>query len=162
MDASVETTARGMTLQYREKREDSETVRRNRQAILDMLDAADAGSSDALWNIMDPDVTFHEAACLPYGGAHRGLEATRRGYARLSETFSELKTVIEAVLAERDMVIVYQTITFRARASGNSGTLPVAELFRFRGGKVIEWRALYFDADLVATAIFGGTRVSPA
>lgn len=156
MDAVAEATIRGMTLDYRNRPEDPDTVRRNRQAILDMLDAADSGSLDALWDIMDPDVTFHEAACLPYGGAHRGLEATRRGYAKLGETFSELKTAIEAVLAAGDVVIIYQTINFRVRANGNTGTLPVAELFRFRNGKVIEWRALYFDADLVAKAIAGG------
>jgi hypothetical protein len=31
--------------------------------------------------------------------------------------------------------------------------LPVAELFRFRDGKVVEWRALYFDACMVSKAI---------
>ena len=44
----------------------------------------------------------------------------------------------------------WQTITFEAAATGKTGTLPVAELFRFRSGKVIEWRAHYFDACLVA------------
>ena len=35
--------------------------------------------------------------------------------------------------------MVYQTITFRIRANGNTFTIPMAEMFRFRGGKVIEW-----------------------
>jgi ketosteroid isomerase-like protein len=156
MNASAEATQRAMTLQYRERPEDPETVRRNRQAILELLEAAEAGNAEHFWDIFDPDVTFHEADCLPYGGAHRGLEATKRGYARLGDTFAELTTVIETVLAAHDIVIVYQTVTFRPRANGDRLTLPVSELFRFRDGKVIEWRALYFDSDKVAKAIAAG------
>jgi limonene-1,2-epoxide hydrolase len=59
------------------------------------------------------------------------------------------------VLAAGDIVIVYQTVTFRPRENSNSLTLPVSELFRFRNGKVIEWRALYFDSNKVAKAISG-------
>jgi uncharacterized protein len=155
MNASTEAAQRAMTLQYRDRPEDPETVRRNRQAILDLLDKAEAGTADDFWDIFDPDVTFHEADCLPYGGAHRGLEATKRGYARLGATFAELTTVIEAVLAAGDIVIVYQTVTFRPRENSNSLTLPVSELFRFRDGKVIEWRAMYFDSNKVAKTISG-------
>jgi limonene-1,2-epoxide hydrolase len=66
-----------------------------------------------------------------------------------------MRSVMEAVLASRDIVIIYQTITFEAKATGQTGTLPVCELFRFRDGKVIEWRAHYFDACMVAKAIKG-------
>jgi ketosteroid isomerase-like protein len=59
----------------------------------------------------------------------------------------------EAVLASRDIVILYQKIEFEAAMTGKTGELPVAELFRFRDGKVIEWRAHYFDACLVADAL---------
>jgi limonene-1,2-epoxide hydrolase len=61
--------------------------------------------------------------------------------------------VIEGVLASRDMVILYEIISFTAKATGESGTLPVCELFRFRDGKVVEWRAFYFDACQVAKAL---------
>jgi len=61
----------------------------------------------------------------------------------------------ERFLAAEDIVILYQTISFRVRENGNTGSLPVAEMFRFRDGKVIEWRALYFDACMVARAING-------
>ena len=130
-----------------------ETAERNRTTLLKAIDAFIAGDADGFWSIFDPDVTFYEAACLPYGGAHKGLEATKRGYAKMGSTFSTMSTSVEAVPASRDIVIIYQTITFRVKGNGNEGTLPVAEIFRFRDGKVVEWRACYFDADMVARAI---------
>lgn len=104
---------------------------------------------------MDNDVTFHEASCLPYGGTHRGLEATKAAYARLCSSFVSMHAEMEAVLASRDIVVLYQTITFVAKDTTIGGTLPVCELFRFKEGKVIEWRALYFDACVVAKALTG-------
>lgn len=156
MDATADAPDRALIQQYRDTPDDLETVARNRQTLIDAIDAAQAGNWDAYWDIFDPDVTFHEAACLPYGGAHRGLEATKRAYGQIGEVFSTLRSVLETVLAAGDKVILYQTITFRVQANGNSGTFPVAELFRFEDGKVIEWRALYFDSDMVCRAIAGG------
>lgn len=127
----------------------------NRRILIDALKKLIGGDSEGFWAIYDPDVVFHEASCLPYGGEHRGLAATKAAFAQIEETFGAMKSVFEAVLAAEDIVILYQTITFTVRGNGNSGSLPVAELFRFRNGKVIEWRAHYFDACLVATAING-------
>jgi ketosteroid isomerase-like protein len=132
-----------------------ETAERNRSLLVGAIEQIEAGNFDAFWDIYDPDVTFYEASCLPYGGAHRGLEATKRAYAELSATFSEMKSVMEAVLASRDLCILYQTISFRTARAGVRASFPVCEVFRFRDGKVIEWRACYFDACLMAKAISG-------
>jgi ketosteroid isomerase-like protein len=132
-----------------------ETAQANRALLVGALEQIEAGNFEAFWDIYDPDVTFHEASCLPYGGSHRGLEATKRAYAQLAATFSEMKSVMEAVLASRDLCILYQTITFRTAEAGVSASFPVCEVFRFRNGKVIEWRACYFDACLMARAIDG-------
>jgi ketosteroid isomerase-like protein len=157
MDSPADNRDQDMVLQYRDAPAFDDTARANRKLITDALEAVAAGDMDALWRIYDPAVTFHEAACLPYGGSHSGLEATKAAYARLCDSFSAMRSVMEAVLASRDIVIVHQTITFTAKATGRSGTLPVCELFRLRGGKVIEWRAHYFDACLVADALNGAT-----
>ena len=145
-----------MVLGYRQNPEVEEVVKKNRKTLLDALDCLAAGNVEAFWAIFDPDVVFYEASCLPYGGAHKGLEATRKAHARVHQVFSSIKTVFEAVLAAGDIAILYQTLTFCVRENGNTGQLPVAELFRFRNGKVVEWRALYFDACMVAQAIKGG------
>ena len=144
-----------MVLDFRTAPGFDETAERNRAALVGALEQIEAGNFAAFWDIFDPDVTFHEASCLPYGGAHRGLAATQRAYAELSATFSEMRSVMEAVLASRDLCVLYQTITFRTAEAGVAASFPVCEVFRFRSGKVIEWRACYFDACLMAKAIDG-------
>ena len=69
--------------------------------------------------------------------------------------YSKMRNEIEAVLAARDIVVLYQTITFTVRSNGNTGSMPIAEMLRFRSGKVVEWRALYFDSNMVANALAG-------
>ena len=54
-----------------------------------------------------------------------------------------------------DYCILYQTIAFTVAANGNQGGFPVAEMFRFKDGKIVEWRANYFDACLMAKLIKG-------
>jgi hypothetical protein len=144
-----------MVLAYRDAPAFDETAQRNRALLAGALDQIEAGNFEAFWDIYDPEVTFHEASCLPYGGTHRGLAATKAAYAQLSATFSEMKSVMEALLASRDLCILYQTISFRTAEAGVRASFPVCEVFRFRDGKVIEWRACYFDACLMSQAIKG-------
>ncbi len=151
----MELSDQQIVVQFRDTPEGDAVARANRKTLVDALTSMLAGDEEAFWAIYDPEVTFHEAPCLPYGGAHKGIEATRRAYADLCATYSGMGVVFEAVLADQDLVILYQTISFTVAANGNKGTLPVSEMFRFRDGKVIEWRALYFDSNMVANAIAG-------
>lgn len=127
----------------------------NRRTLLDALNRLMSGDPDGFWAIYDPEAVFYEASCLPYGGAHRGIEAVKAGFAQIEQTFSRMDASFEALLAAEDLVILYQTNQYTVRANGNSGELKCAEVFRFRDGKVIEWRAHYFDACAIAKAITG-------
>ncbi len=142
-----------MQFAFRNSPEADAIARANRQTLLAALTSLLAGDEAAFWAIYDPDVTFFEAPCLPYGGEHKGLEATKAAFYQMCATFSDMHTVFEAVLADQDLAILYQTITFTVAANGNTGSLPVSEVFRFKNGKVVEWRACYFDSDMVARAI---------
>jgi ketosteroid isomerase-like protein len=145
----------GMELQYRNFPEDEKITAKNRKILLDAFDKLAAGDVDAWWAIYDPDVVFHEAACLPYGGAHKGIEAVKEAVARLVGMYASMHAIFERIFVAGDMAIAYQTITFRVKGNGNTGTMPVAELYRFRNGKVVEWRALYFDSNQVAQSFTG-------
>lgn len=153
MDMFGQETANELIVRYREAPQDEVIAANNRKTLMAALDALEAGNLDGFWSIFDDDVVFHEAPCLPYGGAHKGLEATKQAFSRMGQTFSRMRAELEAVLAARDIAILYQSITFEVRNNGNTGSLPVAEMFRFRDGKVVEWRALYFDSNMVAKAL---------
>jgi ketosteroid isomerase-like protein len=147
-----ETTSE-MILRYRDPPQDEAVAVSNRRTLMEAVDRLAAGDLDGFWSIFHPDVVFHEAACLPYGGAHRGLDATKQAFGRMGQAYSRMRAELEAVLASRDIAVLYQTITFQVRDTGKTGSLPVAEMFRFRDGKVVEWRALYFDSSQVAEAL---------
>jgi ketosteroid isomerase-like protein len=149
-----------ITVAFRDIPVTDPVAERNRRTLVDGLTSMLAGDVEAFWAIYDPDVVFHEASCLPYGGVHRGLAAARAAHGQVEKVYGSLHSVFEAVLAAEDMVILYQTIHFKVRANGNTGSLPVSEMFRFRDGRIIEWRALYFDACMVAQAITGETKAA--
>ncbi len=153
MNAPVESSNTQIVLGFRDKPGYDAGAEQNRQKVIDAINGLIAGDGEALWRIYDPEVTFHEASCLPYGGAHQGIEATKKAYARLCDCFSAMHANMEAVLASRDIVILYQHIRATAKATGKTASFPVCELFRFRDGKVIEWRAHYFDACLMASVL---------
>jgi ketosteroid isomerase-like protein len=138
-----------MRLKYRETPDDVKGAERNRQAVMDALDKVAAGDFDPFWALFDDNVVFHEASCLPYGGEFKGKSAAIAAYTRLSTFYSQMRTVIDNVLTGGDHVIIYQTVNFTVKANGNTGSFPAAEMLYFQNGKVVEWRALYFDANYV-------------
>jgi ketosteroid isomerase-like protein len=153
MTQSNEHSQFGWVPEYRCSQGVDEIAVRNRQSLIDALDCLLEGDWGAFWALFDPEVTFHEASCLPYGGEYRGLEATKRAFAEVCATYSAVSSRMHDVLTAGDLCMLYQTSTNRVASNGNTWSFPVAELFRFRDGKVVEWRALYFDAQMAAKAI---------
>jgi uncharacterized protein len=130
----------------------SDTELQNRQAIITALKSIQAGDVEPFWALFDPDVTFHEASCLPYGGVHKGVDAARRAHASIRDYF-ELAPVLSQVLAGGDLVIAHIMVTMRAHKTGKTATFPVNEIYRFRDGKIIEWQVLYFDSHLAISLL---------
>ena len=55
--------------------------------------------------------------------------------------------------------MAYQVVDFRMRETGAQCRMEVSELYRFRSGKIIEWRAMYFDVAKVAKVMTGQDKV---
>jgi ketosteroid isomerase-like protein len=145
-----------LILSYRQGKGVDEAALANRAALIAAFEALLAGDDAPFWALFHPDAVFHEASCLPYGGAHQGLDAIKRAYLQMCGTFSAMRSEFHEILTAGDYCILYQTIAFTVAANGNTGGFPVAEMFRFEDGKIAEWRANYFDACAMAAAI-GGT-----
>ena len=69
----------------------------NRQALIDAFGRMARGEEEAFGPV-DPDASFHEASCLPYGGSHQGLDAIKRGYREMCATFSQMRSEFHEVL----------------------------------------------------------------
>lgn len=144
-----------LVLRYRESPGDEAIAESNRQTLLTACDALLEEKGEEFWKILDPDIVFHEPGCLPWGGVYRGVEATIKAHANNHVVFDRVRTVFESVSAADDIVMVYQTSSFRVRANGNTITMPMVETYRFRNGKVIEWREIFFDPWALTQAIKG-------
>lgn len=140
-------------LAYKTSGFSDQEAERNRARLFHAFDRMVAGEEEAFWDLFDPDVTFYEVDCLPYGGAHRGLEATRKAHATIYEYFDMIHIDLEQVLTAGDLGIAYAQMSYRVRRNGRTGRFPLAEVYRFRDGKAIEWRVHYFDANAVAEAL---------
>ncbi len=150
-----DTADQELVLEYKSGKGVDAAALANRQALIDVFDQLLRGEEEGFWAMFDPDATFHEASCLPYGGTHKGLAAIKAGYLQMCATFSAMRSEFHEILTAGDYCILYQTIEFTVAANGNQGGFPVAELFRFKDGKIVEWRANYFDACLMAKLIKG-------
>lgn len=127
----------------------SDIARDNRRTLIRAYEAQLAGDLDSWWSIFDPDVEFHEAESLPYGCSLKGLAAAQRGMAGMFAAWTHVDVEFEQFTAAGDLVIAYLRMRATSRKSGKVYDAPTAELFRFRNGKVIEWRPIYWDTHLV-------------
>jgi ketosteroid isomerase-like protein len=139
-------------LAYRES-QPNEDAERNRENLLVAFDCLVKGDKEPFWALFDPDMSFHEADCLPYGGSHYGLAVSQKAHGQVYELFDQIHIDLEQVMAAGDVAIAYCTMRYRVRKNGRTGEFTLAEVYRFRAGKVIEWRIHYFDAAKVAEAI---------
>jgi ketosteroid isomerase-like protein len=126
-----------------------EAAARNRVAVIKAYEAQYTGDWDTWWNLFDPDVEFQEAASLPYGTSVKGIEAAKQGVAGLFATWKELDMTIHEFVAGGDIVIAYLRLKATSRKTGKVYEGDTAEFFRFRGGKVVEWKAIYWDTHRV-------------
>lgn len=127
-------------------------ARANAQLLIDAYKAMENGDEGALLQLLTDDCTFIEASSLPYGGIRKGPQGAMEGVGGMFEAWEHLTVTIEQMLAGGDLVIAYMHLVGTARATGKIYEGPTAELFRFKDGKVVEWRPIYWDTHAVRVA----------
>lgn len=132
-----------------------ETAISNRQALMNAYSDTAGRNWQTFENLLDINVVFHEADCLPYGGSYFGKYEALRAFTDLLARFSSLNSETHEILTSGEYCVSYLTITFRVEEKSTPVSMQVAEIYRFFGGKIIDWRVHYFDASLVANALGG-------
>jgi ketosteroid isomerase-like protein len=98
---------------------------------------------DIEWSISGPiDV-------LRYAGHRRGKEAVLNGLvAWAPDMFKPGEVIIEDIVVEGDNAITRTRVTGAVPSSGRAISYQCAQLFRFRDGKIVQFRAIIdsFDA----------------
>jgi ketosteroid isomerase-like protein len=139
-----------------EERERRTTVSDNVDVVLRTFRAVEQRDAEELFSLYHPDVEFHDAPSLPYGGSVRGkahlrelLERAPDGtwlgtWGPLQPTEAE-RSMDPRVVAANDAEVV---VLYRQRAvdsAGNRLDAPVLGLYEVRDGKFARAQMFHFD-----------------
>ncbi len=107
---------------------------------------ADAGANFAdMAATLDPDVVLHQSPDLPWGGEFRGHAGYEDWAAQMSWAFDQLEVKENRFFTEGDTVIITCRLVTRSRESGEMLDLPMAQVVRVRGDRIVEFRPFYWN-----------------
>lgn len=117
--------------------------------------AAAAGDMTAVAAMLAPDIVWHEAETLPYGGVHHGPDAVmQQVFAALGEDWSEYAAVPQRFIDGGDHVVVLGEYRGVHSRSGGHLQTPYAHVFRLADGQVVEFHQ-FTDTAIWLAAIAG-------
>ena len=112
-----------------------------------------AGDRNALFSYFAQNVTVFEAAGLPYGGDYHGKAAACDELTlKMLEYWENVDVDIIEILGGGDFVLLNLIVTFTP-FGGKPVPHPIAELWKFKDGEVIESRLFYYDTALIAEVL---------
>jgi ketosteroid isomerase-like protein len=94
-------------------------------------------------------------------GQRRGKAAVREGYRELARKLEMTGYQVEVLLADGDRAAALIRLTSIVRATGKIMSVRTSQFSRFRGGKIVEMRAVLDSYDMVEQTIGRPLDVSP-
>jgi uncharacterized protein len=123
----------------------SQQEEQNLAAIKKIYEAMFVGNMEAMKPFLDPDITVFEAESLPYGGVYRGISGVERLSRIIFETWDDMDFKLEGFTVGGDRAVALLHFSAKGKKTGKYFSFPIAEAWRFRDGKAIEWRPFYYD-----------------
>ena len=115
---------------------------------------AEAGASFAVMAAtLDRDVVLHQSPDLPWGGEFRGHAGYEDWARQMSRAFDRLEVADTRVFADGDTVVITCRLVTRSRASGETLDLPMTQVVRVRGGRIVEFRPFYWNVPAYREAV---------
>ncbi len=102
--------------------------------------AAAAGDMAAVMALLAPDIVWHEAETLPYGGVHHGPEAVMQQiFAALGQDWSDYAAEPLRFIDGGDHVVVLGEYRGVHNLSGGTLQAPFAHVWRMADGRLVEF-----------------------
>jgi ketosteroid isomerase-like protein len=122
-----------------------------------------AATGSANWalaeSMLTEDFFITEAQTMPFAGVYRGRNALQQ----LFQIVMPMVDVIDLVIQEITVGGDYGVCLLDMVLAGNPPVrAPIAEMFRFRDGKVCEIKPYYFDPTLIVNAANAKRRATAA
>lgn len=109
-----------------------------------VLDGFAKGDMGIVTTSFHPNLMVHEAASLPFGGQHKGLDAFADMLKSLGATY-DIAVTDRDLRSAGDAVILHMDLTVTSRTTGRSASLPAIEIYRFTDGLISDIDAFYKD-----------------
>lgn len=120
------------------------------RALVEKLYAlSGAGDWTAVAEYMSDDLVIREADSLPYGGDYTGRNALRDLFGKVMAFWDDPSIEMHAITAGQDHGVGILTLSVTSRRTGRRLTLDIAEMFRFRDGKLVEIKPYYYDTHMI-------------
>jgi ketosteroid isomerase-like protein len=118
--------------------------------VLQAFRAVEQRDPDALVAVYHPDIEFHDAPSLPYGGSQFGLEAVLEHGPAWANTWDPVQTHAERTMDPQVIAANGQDVVVRYRqkavtAAGERFDNPVLGLYRVRDDKLQRAQMFHFD-----------------
>jgi ketosteroid isomerase-like protein len=113
-------------------------------AATQLLDAMKDGDLETAFAALSADNVIHEPASLWYGGDWKGPEGFGQILTTMSQYF-DIQINGYEIFEAGEIAVMKADITFTAKATGRSLTMPVVEIYRGTGGQLVDMDIYYKD-----------------
>lgn len=117
----------------------------SKDVIRRFLSAARQADGATMAALLHPEVEVLEAASLPFGGVHRGLEGFQALTRRVFTSFRETTVSVERMFEEGETVVVEMRLSGRCKASGEPFEMPILELWELQESRIRRITPFYYD-----------------
>ncbi len=102
---------------------------------------------------LDPGVVLHQSPDLPWGGEFHGHAGYEDWARQMSQAFDRLAVEETRFFAQGDTVVITCRLVTRSRASGETLDLPMAQVVRVAGDRIVEFRPFYWNVPAYAQVV---------
>jgi ketosteroid isomerase-like protein len=106
-----------------------------------IMDAISRRDVSALVAFADPEVEWYSLFAIGEEGVYRGHDGTRRYMRDLDDAWEIGQAEVDDAVGVGDVAVLVGRIRGRGKSSGVGVVMSVGWMLRFRGGKVLRFRA---------------------
>jgi ketosteroid isomerase-like protein len=142
-------------------KEDEERMSENAELLLRIFRAVEQRDPE-IFGMYHPDVEFHEAPSLPFGGTYRGMDAVLRHADLWRKTWDPLQTEAERrtdarIVADANDEVVALWRQKAVTPTGQRLDSPVLAFYRIRDNKLARAQMFHFDTAAVVNFLRSAT-----
>jgi ketosteroid isomerase-like protein len=125
----------------------------NLKIVSAVYEAFGAGDLEGVVKNYAPDCMTRDAISLPYGGVYTGPQEALAKVRKMMEVWKDIDVRLDTMTSGGGYVIAYGSWTATGTKTNLRVTVPLLEVWRLEGGKVVFVEPVYADTFLVNKAL---------